>query len=132
MTAPLPTPPVFAAFNLGVQELTALVSFGGFFIALVLLVAIQARKRGYSLLVWLLAGLAGNTILLLVMLGVLPDFARKGLRKTEMEDLESRLNRKKVGKPAEAPAQAADVQRSLGDQVTALPERSLGDVETRL
>ena len=100
------------------------------FLALSLAVAVQARRRGYSLWVWLVAGLAGNPIFFLILLGVLPDFARKRLRVTEMEDLESRLNGKATKESAE-PA-AADVQRSLGDQPTYLPERSLGDIETRL
>jgi hypothetical protein len=131
MTPESPPPSSFTS-ALGPQELISLAVIGVVYIAFALILALQASRRGYSLLVWLMASLAGNMILLLVMLGVLPDFARKRLRKTEMEDLESRLKRKAAGAPPGTPAPAADVQRSLGDQVTALPERSLGDVETRL
>ncbi len=128
---PEPPPPPSLTSALGPQELITLAVVGVIYVSLALILALQARKRGHSLLVWLLAGLAGNMILLLVMLGVLPDFARRRMRKTEMEDLESRLKRKPSG-PAEALMPAADVRRSVGDQVTAVPERSLGDVETRL
>lgn len=130
MTPGPPRPPSFPS-ALGPQELITLAVVGVAYVALALILALQARRRGHSLLVWLAAGLAGNMILLLVMLGVLPDFARKRLRKTEMEDLESRLKQRAGGPPA-ARVPAADGQRSLGDQVTAPPERSLGDVETRL
>jgi hypothetical protein len=102
------------------------------YVGLALIVAVQARRRGYALTVWLIASLVSNPIFLLLLLGVMPDFARRRLRETEMKDLESRLMRTARRATAEAIAPAADLQRSLGDQVTALPERSLGDVETRL
>jgi hypothetical protein len=109
-----------------------------FFLVLSLVVAVQARRRGYPLVAWLLAGLSGYGIFLLILLGVMPDLARKRQRVKEMEDLESRLRRKllprQVGVGTETLPflSGRDVQRSVGDQPTVLPERSLGDDETRL
>jgi hypothetical protein len=107
------------------------------------IVAVQARRRGYSLLVWLIGGLLGNPIFLLVLLGAMPDFARKRLRREERADVEERLRRKVrvveeeagevlAGPSAGPGAVRPAVERSLGDQPTRLPERSLGDEETRL
>jgi hypothetical protein len=109
-----------------------------FFLVLSLVVAVQARRRGYPLLAWLLAGLSGYGIFLLILLGVMPDLARKRQRVKEMEDLESRLRKKLMprqvgdGKETLPFLSGRDVQRSVGDQITRLPERSLGDDETRL
>jgi hypothetical protein len=105
-----------------------------------LVVAVQARRRGYSLLVWLVGGLLGNPIFLLVLLGAMPDFARRRLRRQERAELEERLRRKvrvveeEAGDVLAGPAapERPPVERSLGDQLTRLPERSLGDEETRL
>jgi hypothetical protein len=120
------------------QTLQALAPAAVLFLVLSLVVAVQARRRGYLLLPWLLAGLSGYGIFLLILLGVMPDFARKRQRLKEMEDLESRLRKKLLTR---AVADGGDtlplptrhgVQRSVGDQPTALPERSVGDDETRL
>jgi hypothetical protein len=98
-----------------------------------LIMAVQARRRGYSLLVWLIAGMLSNSIFLLILLGVLPDYRRKRQRVTEMEDLERRLlaaAQRRAGRTSGA-AGAPLLDRSLGDQPTILPPRSLGDEETR-
>src|SRR5262249_62079621 len=63
-----------------------------FALLLSLIVAVQARRRGYPLLAWLVAGALGNPIFLLVLLGAMPDFRRRRLRKRELADLEDRLN----------------------------------------
>ena len=68
-----------------------LVGLGVFFLLCSLLVAVQAHRRGYPLLVWLVAGTLGNPIFLLILLGIMPDFRRKNRRKQEMADLEDRL-----------------------------------------
>jgi hypothetical protein len=112
---------------------------GGLVVGLVvsLIVAVQAQRRGYPLLVWLIAGVLGNAIFFLVMLGVMPDFARRKQRQTELADLDARLE-KATQALAEAPATLPVIalpplgERSLGDQSTHAPERSLGDEETRL
>ena len=62
--------------------LLALVLAGSFVLAAI--AAVQARRRGYSFLVWLAGGtLSGNPVLFLVLLALLPDFARKRLRRRE-------------------------------------------------
>ncbi len=120
--------------GLGPQELMVLLlTFALFGLGagvFVLPLALQARQRGYSLLVWLVAGLLGNPLFLLILLGVLPDFRRKALRQAEREDLQERLRR--ASQPPAPALPAGPLGRSLGDQVTRLPERSLGDEETRL
>src|SRR5262249_18191957 len=108
--------------------LVALFGMGGGL--LVLIVPLQAKRRGYSLLAWLVASLLGNPVFLLILLGLLPDARRKRLRTTEREDLEGRLRRARG--PAEPAPARPPLERSLGDQATRLPERSLGDEETRL
>jgi hypothetical protein len=95
--------------------------------------ATQARRRGYSLLAWLIAGALSNSIFLLILLGILPDFRRKRQRAQEMKDLEERLLEasQHVGGRATAAATAPLLDRSLGDQPTILPPHSLGDEVTR-
>jgi hypothetical protein len=108
------------------------------FLILSLVVAVQARRRGYPMLPWLIAGLTGYGIFMLILLGVMPDFARKRQRVKEMADLESRLRNKLLPRSVDDGTETLtfpvrrDVQRSVGDQVTRLPERSIGDDETRL
>jgi hypothetical protein len=90
-----------------------------------LVVAVQAQRRGYPLVAWLVAGALANPIFLLVLLGVMPDFRRKRLREEEMDDLEKRLRQVRPS------ARPAPRQRSLDEQSTDAAERSLGDEETR-
>lgn len=105
----------------------------GALVALSMVVAIQARWRGYSLWVWLVVCVVSvNPIFFLVLLAVMPDFARKNLRKTEMEDLELALKMRTVSGPAGPIAARGPIDRSLGDQPTTFPERSIGDDATRL
>jgi hypothetical protein len=112
------------------------------FLLFSLITAVQAKRRGYPLIAWLLAGALGNPVFLLVLLGVMPDFRRKKLRITEMDDLERRLAAKpRQIEPAVVPeAELASappgavrraIDRSLGDQPTQMPERSPGDEPTR-
>jgi hypothetical protein len=117
---------------------TAAVVFG---LIVSLIVAAQARRRGYSLVEWALAGmLSSNPLFLLILLGVLPDFARRKMREKELQDLESRLKAKprrlapdgSDTLPLHQQAAKPKADRSVGDQPTVLPERSLGDDETRL
>ena len=91
-----------------------------------LMVAVQARRRGYSMLAWLLAGTLGNPIFLLVLLGAMPDFRRRRLRRKEMDDLETRLGRRGQHRPPDLPRAARQPVRPESIQ------RSLGDEETRL
>jgi hypothetical protein len=107
------------------------------------IVAYQAARRGYSFVIWLLAGLLGNPIFFLMLLAIMPDFARKARRRKEMADLEAKLAAKPKGLPpprettpnmplAEKPTGTFSRERSLGDQPTVPPrEHSLGDDETR-
>jgi hypothetical protein len=107
------------------------------------IVAYQAARRGYSFVIWILAGLLGNPIFFLMLLAIMPDYARKAQRRKEMADLEAKLAaRPKVLPPPREPTQDMPLagkptatfsrERSLGDQPTLLPrEHSLGDEETR-
>jgi hypothetical protein len=105
------------------------------------LVAVQARRRGYRFLTWFFAGMLGNPIFFLILLAIMPDFARKALRQEEMADLEARLAARKMPAPPAYPllavphpagdASTLSAGRSLGDQPTIMPPlRSLGDEET--
>jgi hypothetical protein len=98
------------------------------------IVAVQAQRRGYNFLVWFFAGLLGNAIFFLVLLAIMPDYARKRLRRKETEELEGKLDaRADRAVRAAPPAERAFPDVSLGDRPTELPsERSLGDEETRL
>lgn len=113
--------------------IVTLFAFVVFFGAFATITAVQARWRGYPFLVWLLTGLLGNPIFLLVLLGVMPDFRRRRLRERQADDLRRRLSgQPPPGAKPSAPRPAMQVDRSLGDEPTVLPERSLGDDETRL
>jgi len=113
-----------------------------FFALFSTITAVQAKRRGYSFVAWLFAGILGNPIFLLVLLGVMPDFRRRRLRQKEADDLRRRLRRRRqdAEPPAPQAKEAAPAravrparERSLGDESTRdLPERSLGDDETRL
>jgi hypothetical protein len=141
---PRPMPrPDDALFSVEVVIMLAVVLF--VFLLLSLIVAVQAKRRGYPVLAWLIAGTLANPIFLLVMLGIMPDFRRKKLRKKETDDMERRLARRpnqpepvppEVSQTPGAPPGAVrrSLDRSLGDQPTQWPqrERSLGDDETRL
>lgn len=101
------------------------------------IVAVQASYRGYNVFVWLIAACLGNPVFLLILLGVLPDRARRGLRESELDDLDRRRRQvpRRLPPATVEPVRprTTDVQRSLGDAETRLPiDRSLGDMETRL
>jgi hypothetical protein len=98
--------------------------------------AVQAKRRGYSFFVWLLAGvLVTNPIYLLVVLGVLPHRKRQRLREQLRRELDAKL-------AAAAPAAVRAgpvIERSVGDQPTVMPGvaaatdvplRSIGDAAT--
>jgi heme exporter protein D len=112
--------------------------------------AIQAKRRGYSFLVWLAAGLlVANPIYLLVVLGVLPHRTRQKMREQFRAELDAKLTAttpattaadaipdRTVGdQPTVLPGFAAATDgplKSVGDGATILPrERSLGDEMTR-
>jgi hypothetical protein len=101
-------------------------------------VAVQAKRRGYGFGTWLVGGTLGNPVFFLVLLAVMPDFARKVLRRKELTDLEAKLaDRTRVLPPPPAPAadspSTLSADHSVGDLPTVLPpDRSLGDDETRL
>ncbi len=121
---------LIAAFGLAVVMLALFV-----LLAVALIVAVQAGWRGYPVWAWTLAGLLGNPVFLLVVLGALPDFARRKLREEYLREIEGKL-RERVKRLPPSSATAAvprpdAIERSLGDMPTNLPERSLGDEETR-
>jgi uncharacterized membrane protein len=94
-------------------------------------VAGQARRRGYSFPVWLLACLVSfNPLLILIVLMLLPDRRRQRLRKKERATLEEKLARA-VPIPTTVLGEYVPRQ-SLGDRSTAAPPaNSLGDEETQ-
>ena len=109
------------------------------------MVAYQARKRGYSFTVWVVAGMLGNPLFFLVLLAIMPDFARRKQREKEMAELEKKLAARKrmrvlaantdILQAPTATALPAAGERSLrAEETRALPapERSLGDEPTRL
>jgi hypothetical protein len=126
-----------------------IIGMGGLLLVVLFLVsaivAVQARQRGYRFVIWVVTGMLGNPIFFLVLLAIMPDFARKALRGQILADLEAKLaGRPKVLPAAPAPAPTSPLprptaqpstmpsDRSLGDQPTILPERSLGDQATLL
>lgn len=113
-----------------------LIPFGVAGLAIFSIPAVQAKRRGYSFFVWLLAGiLVYNPIYLLVVLGVSPHRKRQQMREQFRRELDAKLT-------GEAPATVAAGQipeRSLGDHLTVPPglaaatdgpARSLGDEAT--
>jgi hypothetical protein len=102
-----------------------------FWLLLALVVAVQARRRGYSFFVWWLAVALGNPIFFLILLALLPDQARKTWRRRFTAALEKKL----AVLPRRSPEPSrgiAQPDRSVGDQTTvAPPAHSLGDEETR-
>jgi hypothetical protein len=104
---------------------------GGIVVAFSCIVAAQARRRGYSHLVWLLACVASlNPLLVLVVLVMLPDARKKALRVKEMGILDAKLA---ALPPNKLSADAVAVEAgSEGDRSTAAPvSRSVGDLETQ-
>jgi flagellar biosynthesis protein FliQ len=116
----------------------AVIAVAVLFVALIAaIVAYQARQRGYSFVPWLIAGMLSNPIFFLVLLAVMPDFARKARRRQYRSELETKLAER--AKPSQwvprTAGQSATLspECSLGDLPTVEPrERSLGDEETRL
>jgi hypothetical protein len=105
------------------------------------IVAYQARRRGYPFIPWFLASMLANPIFFLVLLAVMPDFARKARRRKYLTELETKLAERSKTSPMvprtlaapTGPSSTLSPERSLGDMPTVEPpERSLGDEETRL
>jgi hypothetical protein len=106
------------------------------FLVVALIVAVQAMWRGYPVVLWTIAGMLGNPIFLLVILGAMPDYERKRQREEERKELETRARSVAKRLPPVAPEIVVPkatpaVERSIGDQPTTLPERSIGDEQTR-
>ena len=105
--------------------------FLGIAVGLFAYVAWQARRRGYSFWLWLLACVVSlNPLLILVVLAMLPDARKKRLREEEMEALQAKI----AALPAlDLDGEAVVPAGLLGDQSTAAPSRyrSIGDEETR-
>ena len=131
------TAPLFAMVPFDPTEILVLGAVGlfgmGLFLATFGAVAWQARRRGYSFWVWMLACIFSlNPLLILVLLAMLPDARKKRLREREMEELQKKL--------AALPTIAlsgdflAVPAASLGDQLTTAPSalRSIGDEMTRM
>ena len=109
-----------------------------FLVLLSLPVAQQARRRGYSYYLWLLASVVVvNPIIFLIMLALMPNRSRITLRAKYRAELDGKLAaRKGLPPPADAGALPAastqTISRSLGDLPTFAPrDKSLGDEETR-
>jgi hypothetical protein len=94
--------------------------------------ALQARRRGYSGILWFLTGLlARSPIFLLILLAAAPHQARRRKRDQYLKELDALLAARPAA-PTVAAAGAAAPERSVGDQPTVLPrDRSVGDLETR-
>jgi hypothetical protein len=108
-----------------------------------LIPAVQARRRGYSFLIWLLAGVAAfNPIFLMIVLASIPHRKRQQMREQFRRELDAKLAA--AGAPKVPLAARPVPDRSLGDQPTLLPgaaastadaparDRSLGAAPTVL
>jgi hypothetical protein len=103
-----------------------------------IVVAVQARRRGYRFSVWVVVGILANPVYLLILLATMPDFARKRLRAKFRAELDAKLAcrspqaRPPVPVSSTAGTFTASPELSVGDRMTVLPrDRSLGDEETR-
>ena len=97
----------------------------------------QARKRGYSFLVWYVTGvLALNPIYLLIVLAAIPDRAKQRLRNQYRRELNAKLATRARQSSAALPVCLTDApQQSIGDQPTMAPPATLpsvGDQPTQL
>ena len=111
-----------------ILALFALVVFGvaGVYLGSAIAIAVQARWRGYSLALWLAAGLNSlNPVIFLVVLALMPNRGRKRMREQFRTELEAKLAAR-TGRPL-VPATAVAPQSLAG---STLPERSLGDMPT--
>jgi heme exporter protein D len=122
----------FAFLALGPQEVTILLLGGAVVAFFAGYVARQAKRRGYSFWLWLLANLVTlNPLLVLIVLAVLPDARKMALRRELRAELEARLAARP--RPEAALPGPAVPACSIGDQATVVPPqlRSIGDEETR-
>jgi ribosomal protein S18 acetylase RimI-like enzyme len=125
----------FAFFDLGPQEVTALLVVGAVPAVAAFLagyVARQAKRRGYSFWLWFFANFVTlNPLLVLIVLAVLPDARKMALRRKLLAELEAKLARRPT--PSAPPPGPAVPALSVGDQPTVVPPhlRSIGDEETR-
>lgn len=122
--------------GLGAAEVGMLLGLGlmfFFYVPLVAVPAYQAYHRGYNPVVWGLAGIFSlNPLFILVVLAMSPHRARVRLRQRFRDALDRKLTAAGVG-PAEEPRAAVRVDtNSLGDQMTEMPQRSVGDDLTRM
>ena len=115
-----------------------LVVIAALFLSGIVIVAVQARGRGYSLWLWMAAGLLTiNPVIFLVMLALMPNRSRLRLREKFRAELDAKLAGRKNLPPAPAvgpvpTGTTLTANRSLGDLPTFVPrDRSLGDEETR-
>jgi membrane protein YdbS with pleckstrin-like domain len=110
--------------------IAVVVLLAGVVAAVLLIVPIQAYRRGYGFVSWFVLQIAAlNPVYPLILLATLPNKARARLREELARELDSRLSRA-VPLAAGSPAAAPD--RSVGDLPTATPDaRSIGDDPTR-
>jgi hypothetical protein len=81
------------------------------------LIALQARRRGYSFLVWFLASLVSlNPLVMLAVLTVLPDARKRKLRRQWRAQLEAQLESLTFEAVEAKQRSLPDV--SVGDRVT--------------
>ncbi len=125
--------------------------FVGIHLAFVMVVARQAKQRGYSYWNWVLAGFMSNSIVFLVLLALLPDQSLDSRRKEKRELLTAKLRQRKtqanydtvkftgamrntsLGDMATIDPEKIGLEQSISDQATQLPlpDRSIGDAATQ-
>src|SRR5262249_3027851 len=125
--------------NLLVINLCTLLVFLAIFSIFAVILAFQAMQRGYNFGVWFLAGLLSlNPILLLVLLGLLPNRRMQRLRRMETELLEDLLDEdlpvtamlaQEQGEGRHGSKTAA--VRPEEETTAPVPKQSIGDVETQ-
>src|SRR5436305_13659356 len=106
-------------FGPGGLEGTVLILLG-VLVFLALAPAVQAKRRGYSLIVWLVAGvLVFNPIYLLLILSISPHRKRQQMRMDFRRELDAKSAL--AGTPAGSPAARPVTARSPGAPQTVLP-----------
>ena len=112
-----------------ILALFALIVFGvaGVYLGSAIAIAgAGAGQRGYSLALWLAAGLNSlNPVIFLAVLALMPNRGRRRMREQFRTELEAKLAAR-TGRPL-VPATAVAPQSLAG---STLPERSLGDMPT--
>jgi hypothetical protein len=130
------TPPVFAAVGLGPAEIAviaaAVTGGGGLVVLALILVPLQAYRRGHGFWSWFVMQiLALNPLYPMMLISLLPNKAKMRRREKYAAELDEKLVASGYTGPV-AETLSANIERSLGELPTVDPiARSIGDLPTR-